>query len=166
MVQITNACVAQKIYTRYKTVKDYFTLCSQFLSLVKVKQLNKMVTVAATHTYLRTVTGLGNDPQGLEWANAVMAEGLNNLADIFELAEDDGIKTLCTSVQKPAGTMTQPGWVAPNSNPNNVVAPQVPRTGHVIPTICEQRLTSAAYGVSMYEAIGRTIDPTSLSRAR
>ena len=70
-----------------------------------------------------TVIGLGNDAQGLERANAIMmAEGLNNLAYKFELAEDDGIKILCASVHKPAGTMAQPGWVAPVPNPNNVVA--------------------------------------------
>ena len=68
-----------------------------------------MVTAATTRTYLRNVIGLGNDPQGLERANAIMAEGLDNLADIFELSEDDGIKILCASVRKPAGTMPQPG---------------------------------------------------------
>ena len=125
-----------------------------------------MVTVAATRTYLRTVIGLGNDPQGLERANAIMAEGLDNLADIFELAEDDGIKILCASVRKPAGTIPQPGWVPPNPNPNNVVAPQVPRTGQVIPAICEQRLTLAAYGSSIFESISRTINPASLNRVR
>ena len=125
-----------------------------------------MVTVAATRTYLRTVIGLGNDPQGLERANAIMAEGLDNLADIFELSEDDGIKILCASVRKPAGTVAQPGWVAPNPNPNNLVAPQVPRAGQVIPAICEQRLTLAAYGSSIYESTSRPIDPASLSRNR
>ena len=125
-----------------------------------------MVTIAAMRTYLRTVIGLGNDPQGLERANAIMTEGLDNLADIFELTEDDGIKILCASVRKPAGTMGQPGWVAPNPNPNNVVAPQVPRVGQVIPAICEQRLTMAAYGSTIYELISRPIDPASLNRAR
>ena len=124
------------------------------------------ILVAATHTYLRTVIGLGNDPQGLERANAIVAEGLDNLADIFELTEDDGIKILCASVRKPAGTMGQRGWVAPNPNPNNVVAPQVPRVGQVIPAICEQRLTMAAYGSTIYELISRPIDPASLNRAR
>ena len=95
-----------------------------------------------------------------------MAEGLNNLADIFELAEDDGIKTLCASVYKPAGTMAHPGWIAPDPNPNNLVVPQVPRIGHVIPAICEQRLTMAAYGASIYKSIGRTIEPACLNRAR
>ena len=125
-----------------------------------------MVTAAATRTYLRTVIGLGNDPQGLKRANAIMAKGLDNLADIFKLTEDNGIKILCASVQKPAGTMAQPGWVAPIPNPNNAVAPQVPRVGQVIPAICEQRLTMAAYGSSIYESISRAIDPVSLSRAR
>ena len=127
-----------------------------------------MVTAAATRTYLRTIIDLGNDPQGLERANAIMAEGLNNLANIFKLMEDDGIKILCASVQKLAGTMPQPGWVAPNPNPNpnNAVAPQVPRVGQVIPAICEQRLTMAAYGSSIYESTLRVINPASLNRAR
>ena len=109
---------------------------------------------------------IGDDQQGMDRANAIMAEGLDNLADLFELAEDDGIKTLCSSVRKPAGTIPQPGWVAPNPNPNNIVAPQVPRTGQVIPAICEQRLTTAAYGSHIYESIARPIDPASLNRAR
>ena len=88
-----------------------------------------MVTVAATCTYLRTVIGLGNNPQGLERANTIIAEGLDNLANIFELTEDNGIKILCASVRKPAGTMAQPGWAAPIPNPDNAVAPQVPRIG-------------------------------------
>ena len=125
-----------------------------------------MVTVAAMRTYLRTVIGLGNDPQGLKRENAIIAEGLDNLADIFELTEDDGIKILCVSVCKSAGTMAQPGWVAPVPNPNNDVAPQVPRVGQVIPAICEQRLTMAAYGSSIYESISRPIDLPSLNRTR
>ena len=84
-----------------------------------------MVTVAATCTHLRTVIGLGKCAQGLERANAIMTEGLDNIAEIFELAEDDGIKILCASIHKPAGTMAQPGWVALVPNPNNVVAPQI-----------------------------------------
>ena len=61
--------------------------------------------------------------------------------------------------------MPQPGWVAPVPNPNNAVAPQVPRIGQVIPAICEQRLTMAAYGSSIYESVLRPIDPASLNRA-
>ena len=125
-----------------------------------------MVTANATRTYLRTVIGLGNNNEGTERADAIMSEGLNDLADIHELANDDGIKTLCSSVRKPAGTIAQPGWVAPNPNPNQIVAPQVPRAGKVIPAICEQRLLMAAYGASIYELIGREITPVSLSRAR
>ena len=52
-----------------------------------------MVTANATRTYLRTVIGLGNNDEGTERADAIMSEGLNNLADIHELANDDGIKT-------------------------------------------------------------------------
>ena len=74
-----------------------------------------MVTVNATRTYLRTVIGLGNNAEGTERADAIMSEGLNDLADIHELANDDGIKTLCSSVRKPAGSQQEPshnldGW--------------------------------------------------------
>ena len=82
-----------------------------------------MVTVNATRTYLRTVIGLGNNNKGTERADAIMSEVLNNLADIHELANDDGIKTMCTSVRKSAGTITQPVWVALDPNPNQLVAP-------------------------------------------
>jgi len=125
-----------------------------------------MVTAAATRTYLRSVIGLGNNNEGLERAEAIMAEGLDNLADIYELAEGDGIKRLCSNVRKLAGTVPQPGWVAPNPNPDQLVLHQVPRTGKVVPAICEQRLKLAAYGAAIYQSIGRGIDPTSLNRAR
>jgi hypothetical protein len=125
-----------------------------------------MVTVAATRTYLRVVIGLRNNDVGTARANAIMEEGLDNLTDIHELAKDDGIKTLCNSVRKPAGTIPKPGWVAPDQNPNQLVSPQVPRSGHVIPAICEEHLNLAAYGTSIYVSIGRTIEAPSLSRAR
>ena len=125
-----------------------------------------MVTVNATRTYLRTVIGLGNDAEGYERANAVIEEGLDDLSEIGELAEGDGIKTLCSSVRKPAGTMPQPGWVAPDPNPNQLTAPRVARIGKVIPVICEQRLTLAAYGADIYTSIGRTVEPALLSRSR
>ena len=74
-----------------------------------------------THTYLRTVIGLGNNAEGNKRAEAIMSKGLNDLADIYELVvANDGIKTLCSSVRKPTGTMAQPGWVAPNPNPNQL----------------------------------------------
>ena len=69
-----------------------------------------MVTVKATRTYLRSVIGLGNDQEGLERANAIINEGLDDLSKIGKLAEDYGIKTLCSNVRKPAGLMPQSGW--------------------------------------------------------
>ena len=66
-----------------------------------------MVSEATTNIYLRTVIGLGDNPEGTERARAIQEEGLLNLKDIWELAEDEGIKTLCTSVWKPAGTIPQ-----------------------------------------------------------
>ena len=58
--------------------------------------------------------------------NAIIDEGLDNLEDLHKLADDNGVKTLCANVRKPAGTIPQPGWVAPNPNPKNVQAQQIP----------------------------------------
>ena len=41
-----------------------------------------MVTVNATRTYLQSVICLGNDQEGLERANAIISEGLNDLSEI------------------------------------------------------------------------------------
>ena len=125
-----------------------------------------MVTVPATRAYLRITIGLGNDAEGEERANAIIEEGLDDLSEIGELADNEGIKTLCSSVRKPAGTMPQPGWQAPDPNPNQLTAPSVPRIGKVIPVICEQRLALAAYGAAIYRSIGRNVEPAILNRVR
>ena len=53
-------------------------------------------------------------------------------------------------MRKPAGTIPDPNWVAPSAAaPGSVVAHQVNRPGSQIPAICEQRLTTAAYGTSI-----------------
>ena len=122
--------------------------------------------VQATRTYLRVVIGLGNNAEGTLRANAIIAEGLDNLEDLHELADDDGVKMLCANVRKPAGTMAQPGWVPPNPNPNNLQAPQVPRTGQTIPAMCEQRLALAAYAAKIYHHIGRTVNSNTMTRTR
>ena len=102
------------------------------------QDLNMAAAVQATRTYLRVVIGLGNNAEGTLRANAIIDEGLDNLEELHELADDEGVKTLCANVRKPAGTMPQPGWAPPVPNPNNVQAPQVPRTGQTIPAMCEQ----------------------------
>ena len=58
-----------------------------------------MTTEAATRTFLRDVIGLSNNNDGTRKANAIIAEGLDDLADLHELSEDDGIKTLCANVR-------------------------------------------------------------------
>ena len=125
-----------------------------------------MVTVPATRAYLRVTIGLGNDAEGKERANAIIEEGLDDLSEIGELADDDGIKTLCSSVRKPAGTMPQPGWQEPDPNPNQLTAPRVARIGKDIPVICKQRLTLAAYGAAIYQSIGREVEPGNCNRVR
>lgn len=125
-----------------------------------------MAAVQATRAYLRTVIGLGVNAEGTARANAIIDEGLNDLDDLHELADDDGVKTLCANVRKPAGTIAQPGWVAPNPNPNNLQAPMIPRPGQTIPAMCEQRLSLAAYAAKIYHSIGRDINGNTLSRRR
>ena len=125
-----------------------------------------MAALQATRAYLRTVIGLGANAEGTARANAIIDEGLNDLEDLYELADDDGVKTLCANIGKPAGTVPQPGWRAPVPNPNNLRAPQVPRPGHTIPAMCEQRLALAAYAAKIYNSVGRTVNGNILSRRR
>jgi len=89
----------------------------------------------------QTEPGLGNNDEGFERTEAVMAEGLDNLADIYELSVDDGIKPLCSRVRKSGDTMQQPDWMVPDPSPNQYIVIQVPRTGKNTPAICEQRQT-------------------------
>ena len=121
----------------------------------------------AVRTYLRNVIGFGaTNDIGLERANAVIAEGLESISDLVDLSHEDGVKTLCSNVRKPAGLVPQPNWIAPNPNPQNLEAPMVPTSGHSIPTICEQRLMFAAYGAKVYDSIGRNITTDGLNRDR
>ena len=91
---------------------------------------------------------------------------LHNIKELHKLADDDGVKTLCANVRKTAGTVAQPGWAPPVPNPNNVQAPQVPRTGQTIPAMCEQRLALAAYSAKIYHSIGRAVNSNSMRRRR
>ena len=68
-----------------------------------------MAAVQATRAYLRVVIGLGANAEGTLRANVIIAEGLDNLEELHELADDDDVKTLCANVRKPAGTMAQQG---------------------------------------------------------
>ena len=60
--------------------------------------------VQATRTYLRVVIGLGINAEGTLRANTIIDEGLDNLQELHELPDDDGVKTLCANVRKQAGT--------------------------------------------------------------
>ena len=79
--------------------------------------------LASLRTYLRGQIGLGTDARGLERANAIINEGLNSIDELVDLADDDGIKTLCQNVRKPSGTIPQPNWTAPDPNPQGLQAP-------------------------------------------
>ena len=125
-----------------------------------------MATEAATRTFLRDVIGLGNNDEGTRKANAIIAEGLDDLADLHELAEDDGVKILCTNVRKPSGTVPDPNWREPDPNPNDLTAPMVPKVGISIPAICEQRLALAAYAASIYHSVARPVTSAILNRNR
>ena len=162
-VYITNVEIKQQTI---KIITFVISKISQSDFHQNTKGINTMVTTNTTRTHLRIIIGLGNNAEGTARAEAIMDEGLNDLSDIHKLSADNGIKTLCASMRKPAGTIAQPGWIAPNPNLNGLVAPQAPHPGRVIPAICEQRLMMAAYGASIYESNGRIIDPSALSRAR
>ena len=70
--------------------------------------------------------------------------------------DDEGIKTLCSSVRKPGGLVDDP------NDPNC----QVMDPGFNIPVICEKRLKWAAYGAKIYTMIGRPISHDALNRDR
>ena len=110
--------------------------------------------------YLRNVIGLGMDAEGLERANAIIDEGVNSAENLVDMYDGDGIKTLCSNVRKPGGTIEDPTYVGPGP------APRIPRPGRSIPTVCEKRLTQAAYGAKLYASIERNVDTANLNRAR
>ena len=112
--------------------------------------------LAELRTYLRTTIGLGMDAAGLGRANAIIDEGLETMTDLAEF-DQDTMKTLCSSVRKPGGTITDP------NDPNRVIS----NPGMNIPSLCENRLCMAAYGAGIYQIVGRIpIMPNSLNRNR
>ena len=50
-----------------------------------------MAAVQATRAYLRTVIGPGAIAEGMARSNAIIDEGLNDLEDLYELADDNGV---------------------------------------------------------------------------
>ena len=111
---------------------------------------------ADLRNYLRTTIGLGLDAAGLERANAIINEGLESITDLNEF-DQDTMKTLCSSVRKPGGTITDP------NDPTRVIS----SPGMNIPSLCENRLCMAAYGAGIYQIMGRVpILPDSLNRIR
>ena len=119
-----------------------------------------MAATVALRTYLRQVIGLGMDLEGLERADATIDEVVDTPADLAELYDNKGIKTLCSNVRKPGGTIPDPGHVGAGP------APRIPRPGRSIPTACENRLNMAAYGAMIYSSISRDVDTINLNRAR
>ena len=124
-----------------------------------------MADIAALRTYLRDPIGLGTDAAGTAKANAVINEGIGSIDDLVDLNYDKGIKTLCMNVRKLAGTIPDPNWIPPVPNNAGIMPPQISRPGSQVPAICEQRLTLAAYGASLYHSIGRDIDTANLTRS-
>ena len=68
-----------------------------------------MAQIVATSSYLKNVIGLGSNQAGTDPANLIIAEGLDDRNNLFELSEDDGVKTLCQNFKKPVGTKPHPG---------------------------------------------------------
>ena len=84
-----------------------------------------MTDIVALRTYLRDPIGLGNDASGTEKANAIITEGISNIEDLYDLKEDEGIKTLCRNVRKPAGNIPDPALVVPVPNNLGLVTPNI-----------------------------------------
>lgn len=116
-----------------------------------------MTTVAAMRKYLRDVIGIGDvdGPNPAARRAAIQAEGLSVLDDFLEF-DDASIKTLCSSVRKPSGLVTDP------NDPNRLIVDP----GFNIPAICEKRLKWAAYAARSYQMVGRVLSQDGLNRAR
>ena len=54
-----------------------------------------MAQIVATRSYLKEVISLGSNQSGTDRANTIIAEGLDDPANLVELAEYDGVKILC-----------------------------------------------------------------------
>ena len=119
-----------------------------------------MAATVSLRAYLRNVIGLGNDAEGLERADAIIDEGINDAEDLADLHDNDGIKVLCANVRKPGGTIPDPTHVGAGA------APRIPKPGRSIPTACEKRLSLAAYGAKMYVSVERDVDTINLNQAR
>ena len=125
-----------------------------------------MAQIIATRSYLKDFIGLGANQAGTDRANSIIAEVLDYPANLFELSEDDGVKTLFQNDRNPAGTEPHPGWIAPKLNPQNITDPRVARSDQDIPAICEQSLNIAAYGANNFTSVERKLTAESLSRSR
>ena len=120
---------------------------------------------AQLRNYLKDVIGLGVGQEGTDRANAIIEEGIDSIEDIADVYDNDGIKTLCSNVRKPGGTMDDPNWVPPVPL-GGATAPRVNKPGQSIPTVCEQRLTLAAYGAKCYTLVNHPVETTNLTRSR
>ena len=103
-----------------------------------------MSTQAAMRTYLRDIVG-GVDVPGTNPAAshiAIQDEGLAVIDNLLGF-DEEGIKTLCSSVRKPGGLVT-------NTNDLNR---QIINPEFNIPAICEKRMRWAAYGAKIYSMI-------------
>lgn len=131
-----------------------------------------MAATPILRTYLQRVIGLGDNPEGIDRANAFIAQGISSLEDLAEFESNDDVKTLCATVRKPGGTIEDPVQVAANAAavaagnaiPHAQVR-QIPDPGHMVPNMCELRLMLAVFGARYYTALGRPVEEQMLSRA-
>ena len=95
-----------------------------------------------TRQYLCNVIGLAPGDQ----ANAIISEGISALEDLEQFQTAD-IKTLCSSLSKPGGTIEVP-------NPANARwNRRIPIPGHNISALFKTRMLLTAYGAEIYEMI-------------
>ena len=113
-----------------------------------------MAQILATCSYLKDVICLRSNQAGTDRGNAIIAQGLDDRANLIKLAEYGGVKTLCQNFRKPAGNKLHPGLNAPNPSPRKLTALRVARSGQDIPTIRKQWLNMAAYGARIFSSIG------------
>ena len=85
-------------------------------------------------------------------AEAIIAQGIDDISHLRTIKPDD-IDVICISARKPGGKISN------GARPSE----QVPNPGRPIPALFQQRLKLAVLTARHYDAVGRPIEPSTMS---
>ena len=106
-----------------------------------------MPVASTTKTWLVSF-GAGNALN----SEAIIAQGIDDITHLGSIEPDD-IDVICNSARKPGGTILN------GARPLE----QVPNPGRPIPALFQKRLKLAVLAARHYEAVGRPIEPSTMS---